>query len=128
MTSLLFDKRRKSRGLSLVEIVLVIAILAILVGITAVSLRSSIEREGPRAMAHNLVADLRAARTEASRSGKLVAVCFPSEDKTNPFSQNALVRRGAQVGDALRPLAYDRAYNGFVFAGSWPGACQIINL
>jgi type II secretory pathway pseudopilin PulG len=122
MTSLLFDKRRKSRGLSLVEIVLVIAILAILVGITAVSLRSSIEREGPRAMAHNLVADLRAARTEASRSGKLVAVCFPSEDKTNPFSQNALVRRGAQVGDALRPLAYDRAYNGFVFAGSWPGA------
>jgi len=122
MTSLLFQKRRMSRGLSLVEIVLVFAILAILVSITAVSLKSSIKREGPRAMAHNLVADLRAARTEASRSGKLVAVCFPSEGKTNPFSQNALVRRGAQVGDALRPLAYDRAYDGFVFAGTWPGA------
>lgn len=122
MTSLLIEKRRQSRGLSLVEIVLVFAILAILIGITAVSLKTSVKREGPRAMAHNLVADLRAARTEASRSGKLVAFCFPSEDKSNPFSQNALMRRGSQVGDPLRPLSYDRAYNGFIFAGTWPGA------
>ncbi|MCA9776150.1 MAG: PD40 domain-containing protein [Candidatus Eremiobacteraeota bacterium] len=114
--------RRRSRGLSLIELVAVFAILAILLGLTAISLKSSVQREGPKAMAHNLVADLRAARTEASRSGKLVAVCFPSEEKTNPFSQNALVRRGAQVGDALRTLSYDRAYNGYIFAGTWPGA------
>jgi len=125
MTSLLHFHRPRSarhRGLSLVEIVLVMSLMAILLGVTAVSLRSSVEREGPRGMAHNLLADLRATRTEASRSGKLVAICFPSEAKSNPFSQNALVRKGAQTGDVLKTLSYDKAYDGYIFAGTWPGA------
>jgi type II secretory pathway pseudopilin PulG len=110
------------RGLSLVEIVLVFGILAVLLGITAISLKSSVQREGPRAMAHNVVSDLRAARTEASRSGKLVAVCFPSDGKTNAFSQNAFVRKGSQTGHIYKLLSYDRAYNGYIFAGTWPDA------
>ena len=114
--------RKGQEGLSLVEIILVFAIIAILLSLTAVSLKSSVQREGPRAMAHNVVADLRAARTEASRSGKLIAVCFPSDGKTNSFSQNALLRKGSQTGHVSKHLSYDQAYNGFIFVGTWPGA------
>jgi type II secretory pathway pseudopilin PulG len=114
--------RRGERGLSLVEIIMVFAIIAILLSITAISLKSTVQREGPKGMANNVVADLRAARTEASRSGKLVAICFPSDGKTNPFSQNAILRKGSQTGHISKSLSYDRAYNGYLFAGTWPGA------
>lgn len=115
-------RNRFTRGLSLAETLVVVALVAILLGITAVSLKSTVSHEGPREMAHSLVADLRFARSEANRSGKLVAYCLPSEGRTNRFSRNAILRRGSQRGHVQKVIPYDQAFNGSIFVGEWPGS------
>lgn len=110
------------RGFSLLELVFGFAIVSIFLAMTAVSLKDSVNREGPKALAYTLASDIKAARSEAKRSGRLVGFCLPSDNKTNSFAQNAIVRKGEQRGAVHRVLGYGREYSGFIFTGSWPGS------
>lgn len=125
----MFDNRRArltiargNRGISLLEIVIGLVLVAILLTLTSVSLRSSIDKEGPRGLAYSLASDIRAARAEAQRSGRLVGVCFPSDNKRNSLSRSALLRKGDQRGDIHRILNYGDEYKATIFLGAWPGS------
>lgn len=95
------------------------ALLGILLALTTVSLRSSITKEGSRGLAYALASELRSARSEAQRSGKYVAVAFPSEGKTVPYSRSALLRRGDQRGDIWRSLNFEEEFEATIFLGKW---------
>lgn len=114
--------QRSRRGFSLVELVFGFLIVALLLGLTATNLRMSVQQEGPRGLAYTLASDLRAARTEAQRSGKLVAFCFPSEGRTNSLFRSAVLRKGDQRGLVSRVLGYGDEYEATVFLGTWPGS------
>lgn len=113
---------RYKRGFSLVEVIFTLLLVAILLGLTGVTLRSGVDKEGSRGLAYTLASDLRAARTEALRSGKLVAVCFPSNGKTNSISRSAILRKGQQRGHISRLLSYGNEYDAYIFTGKWSGA------
>ena len=117
-----FTIARKNHGISLLEIVIGLVLVAILLTLTSVSLRSSIDKEGPRGLAYSLASDIRAARGEAQRSGRLVGICFPSDNKTNSLSRSALLRKGDQRGDIHRILNYGDEYKATIFLGTWPGS------
>lgn len=112
----------RARGFTLLELVFGFAIVSIFLAMTAVSLKDSVNREGPKALAYTLASDIKSARAEAQRSGQLVAYCLPSEGKTNSFAQAALLRKGQQRGLFERAFGYGREYSGYIFTGSWPGS------
>ena len=114
--------RAKMRAFTLMEIVFGFLIVAILLGLTATNLRSSVQQEGPRGLAYTLASDLRAARAEAQRSGKMVAVGFASEGRSNSLSRSAVIRKGDQRGHISRILNYGNEYKGAIFLGTWPGS------
>ena len=114
--------RSQSRGYSLLEILMALALLGILIAMTTVGLRSRTEQEGPRGLAFALASELRAARAEAQKTGQTVAVCFPSDEKKNSLSRSAVVRRGAQKGAVWRSLSFESEFAATIFLGTWPGA------
>lgn len=107
------------KGFSLLEVIFGIAIAAILILMTSVATRPAIDQEGPRGLAYSLAADLRAARAEAVRSGRMVAFCFASDNKTNSLSRSAYLRAGEQSGRVLRTLSYSSEYDATIFIGKW---------
>jgi type II secretory pathway pseudopilin PulG len=115
-------KTRRARGFTLAELVFGFLIIAILLGLAVNNLKFSSQKEGPRSFAYALASDIRAARAEAQRSGKIVAVCFPSEGRTNSLSQSAILRKGEQRGHLSRIIGYGDDYDATVFLGTWPGA------
>lgn len=82
--ALIGKRPRGHDGFSLLEIMVVLFLGATLVGITAISLKHSTEREGSRGLAYAVASDLRAARAEAQRSGSLVAYCLSAGDPAKP--------------------------------------------
>lgn len=114
---------RKNRpGFTLLEVIFAFLIMALLLGFTTVSFRHSIDQEGSRGLAHTLASDLRSARAEAQRSGKLVAFCLASDNKTNSLARSAFLRKGEQRGNIARTFQYGGEYDATIFAGTWPGA------
>ncbi|MCA9778601.1 MAG: hypothetical protein KC800_17860 [Candidatus Eremiobacteraeota bacterium] len=114
--------RRHITGFTVMELVFGLLIFAILLGMTASNLKFSVAKEGPRGLAYTIASELRAARAEAQRSGKIVAVCFPSEERTNSLSRSAVVRKGEQRGHIAKIMGFGDEYDATFFIGTWPGA------
>ena len=106
-------------GYTVIEMILAVALLGILLGMTTVGMRTTVSKEGPRGLAYALASEMRSARAEAQKSGRYVAVCFPSDGKTVPFSRSAVLRRGDQRGDVWRTLNFDSEFQATIFAGRW---------
>lgn len=106
-------------GYTVIELILAVALLGILLGMTTVGMRTTVSKEGPRGLAYALASEMRSARAEAQKSGRYVAVCFPSDGKTVPFSRSAVLRRGDQRGDVWRTLNFDSEFQATIFAGRW---------
>jgi type IV fimbrial biogenesis protein FimT len=70
---------RTTRGFTLVELMVTLAVLAILTMVAVPSFRDTIRRNRVSAASNALLADLRYARTEAINRGQLVSLC-PSSD------------------------------------------------
>lgn len=101
------------------ELILAMALLVGMLAMSFVSLKPSIEQEGPRGLVHTLAADLRAARSEAMRGGRPVAFCFASSGKTNSLSRSAHLRAGDQKGKVWRRYVYESEYEATIFLGRW---------
>lgn len=71
-----------TRGFTLVELMVTLAVLAILTMVAVPSFRDTIRRNRVSAASNALLADLRYARTEAINRGQLVSLC-PSSDGSN---------------------------------------------
>lgn len=104
--------------------VFALVIAVILMAMTTVAVRPTIEQEGPRGLAYTLAADLRAARAEAVRSGRPVAFCFASGGGSNSLSRAAHIRKGEQRGAIWRSVNYESEYDATIFVGQWEGAAQ----
>lgn len=114
--------RGQKRGFSLIEMILVFFMASTLLGVMALSLRRTIDREGPRGLAYAVASDLRAARAEAQRSGSLVAFCLPRGTGDALFARSAVTRKGEQRADVYRTHGYDGDFDAAIFAGGWQGA------
>lgn len=110
---------KAERGFSILELLFAFFISAILIALTFTNLNHSVEQEGPRGMAFALASDIRAARADAQKSGRLVAVCFPSDGKTNSVSRAMAVRKGDQRGHIQRVNRYGSEFNARFFLGQW---------
>lgn len=125
---------KNPRGFTLIELIVTIAILAILLGLAAPSFRDLIENNRTATRTNDLVAALNFARSEAIKRGVDVSLCRTGADFANGFS----IRTGTNCGggvllrqhDALQgvtitvaPANLDRiTYNGRGAATSNPAA------
>lgn len=93
---------RKQNGVTLIELMIAIAVLAVLLGIGIPSFQETIRTNRVAAITNDLVAALQFARSEAVRRGVNVRVC-PADDPANPAACGAnwnngwIVESGAAV-------------------------------
>ena len=118
------SRHDNERGFSFLELLFALLIVSIILGLTFTNLRHSVEREGPRGLAHALAADLRAARAEAQKSGRLVAVCFPSQAQTNSLSKSFALRKGDQRGHLSKVVQYGGEFDAAIFLGRWGSSVE----
>lgn len=94
----------RTRGFTLVELMVVIAMIAILASLAAPSWRELLARNAIRSAVNDLGASLQYARSEAVRLNSPITVCA-SNDAINcantGFENGWIVRTGAQVNDPV---------------------------
>ncbi|MEW6278938.1 MAG: GspH/FimT family protein, partial [Candidatus Eremiobacterota bacterium] len=98
------------RGFSLVEMLLAMALLALLVGLGVASLRPQRDRAESQALAMEVAQELRLARDQALASGTPVAVVFPSNARSLPHAQSLCVLSGQNLPRVLRSPDYSDQY------------------
>ena len=77
---------RPNRGLTLPELLVALAVMAILIAVAAPSFRGMIEVQRLRSINSQLVTDLQFARNEAAARGTLLRVVFRFNDNTTCYS------------------------------------------
>lgn len=106
-------KARGGRGFSLVELMMTLAVLAVLLVVAVPSLRDAVRRHRVTAASNALLADIAYARSEAILGGMAASVCASSKDRkscdqTKAYEPGWLVHLGIAGKDgaipALRPL------------------------
>lgn len=86
------DKRSRSRGFSLLELMITITVMAILLAIAVPSLRDVIHRNEVSSASNALLASVSYARAEAITRGQLVSMC--PGDETGCTSGSQVFDRG----------------------------------
>lgn len=75
-------KRLQQTGMTLIEVLVTLGIVAILATVAAPSLQSMIERNQLQALTNNMVSNLYYARSEAAKRGFTVALCASDAGQT----------------------------------------------
>lgn len=114
----------RARAFTLLELVVALSILSVALGIAFVNLRTGVTSEGSRGLAYELVAELRAARSEAQQSGKFVTFTFPSDGGSNPFSRSFQIQSGYDKSNSVRTRDFDHDTRATIFAGEWGSDTQ----
>jgi type II secretory pathway pseudopilin PulG len=107
----------RSRGFSLLELVIAVFTLAALAALSLGGLAGQRERATSEGMARVLTAELESARVHALKNGHPVAICFPSSNGTTPETQSYYLLEGE-----VRP----RATRSRILAGDFPQS-SIVN-
>lgn len=109
---------QKRRGLSLPEIIAVLALLAILVGLSLARHGSERSRAESSGLANEMLAEVRQARALARSTGESVAVCFPAGP--GPHSQSFYILQGISQGRPARVRDFAQTYpNSYLAIGAW---------
>lgn len=104
-----------ARGFSLVEIAVVMVLLSAIALPLFLSSRASSDRLRSQGLARALTEELRAARAHAAQEQTDVVVAFPAG-----ASRSFRVYQGEDALSAVRTLNFDRDYDSFVLAATWP--------
>lgn len=75
-------KRQRQRGFSIVELMIALAVAAILLVVAAPSFRDALRRNKVSAASNALLADIAYARSEAINRGNIVSICPSSDQQT----------------------------------------------
>jgi len=110
------------RAFSLIEVIVVLGIMATLLAVTGLTLMGRVQQSGARGLAYAVASELRAARSEAQRTGALTALCFPTDGRKTPVSRSFLFREGSEAGVAGKMRVFDKDHNAGIFIGNWPTA------
>lgn len=103
----------RRRGFSLLEVLIAVALAALVVGLSLVNLRRPREGAESRSVAEAVAEELRLARLAAMARHIPVAVGFPSANASNPICQGLYVLEGDEKPRVTRSK---------LFAGDFPGA------
>lgn len=106
----------KFRGFTLVEVMVAIAIVAILVKLAAPSFKDMIQSNNMASAVNSFMADMRFARSEATRRGGSVVMCRSS----NPEASTPTCGSGSTVGWESGWIIFHDLDNSLNFNGSEP--------
>ena len=98
------------RGMSLIEIIVVVAIFAGVVGLSVVNFSSAPSRAGAMGLAEDVSEELRRARQRAIAEQQPVAIAFPSNTGTTPLSRGLYTLVGEDAPRIDSVYRYDAGY------------------
>ncbi|MEW6278400.1 MAG: prepilin-type N-terminal cleavage/methylation domain-containing protein [Candidatus Eremiobacterota bacterium] len=108
------------KGVSLVELLVVLALLGLLLGLGVLGLRQSRGRATARGLAESVAQEFVAARMRAQATGTPVAVAFPSQGGAKAHSQALYVVEGATGPRVTRVASYAGDFpKSVLFNGFW---------
>jgi len=93
---------RRHRGLTLIELLVAVAVLAVVVAVAAPSFKSLIEVQRLRSINSQLITDLQFARNEAVTRGALLRVVFDTNANVTCYSLFTSAGTALQAANALR--------------------------
>jgi type IV fimbrial biogenesis protein FimT len=99
---------RRARGFSLVEVLTVVALIAVFLALAAPSLQDMIQRTRVKSAMTTFLADLKYARSEAIKTGRSVSVCATSNG-TSCLASNTWHRGWIVFHDANASGTIDHA-------------------
>lgn len=102
-------KSRGDKGFSLVELMMTLAVMAVLLVVAVPSVRDAVRRHRVIAASNALLADLAYARSEAILGGMVASICASSKDRkkcdqTNAYERGWLVHLGLAGTDGTIPV------------------------
>ena len=109
----------RSRGFSLLEILVVLGIFVLLLGIGMVNYRGGARKASPQSLATIVVGELQAARTRAIQGHTFVALEFPSNGQGS--CQSFSRWEGLSKARYIRGRNFSSEFSGSsIFIGHWP--------
>lgn len=113
-------KSQPQRGVTMVEILVVLSIFAVMIGGVVLNLRQPQASATSAALAQVVAQELRAARRLAQNQGTPVAVVFPSAAATRGHSQSLYILEGWPHPKVSRVHNYKGDFPmGYLFVGQW---------
>lgn len=97
------SRRRNTLGFTLIELMVTVAVLAVVVSLAAPSFRSILEAQRMRAAAFDLMGDLTLARSEALKRGQIAAPITLAPVSGN-WSSGWTVMAGSEVISTKNPV------------------------
>ncbi len=115
--------QRNRRGVSLLELVVAVGILAILAGLSLGNFGGAQKRAKARGTADVLAEEIRATRRRAMAKGYPVAMVFPTDGGTTPCTRSFYILEGREKGEFYRSrtLGHELA-DAFIFVGRYNGS------
>lgn len=111
----------RKRGYSLLELIFAVSLLGIVTGVAILGWRKAANRAGSRALAEQVAEEVRACRSHATAKGFPMAISFPSDNGTHPFTRTLRQLGGSPLAALLQSHTLGADFQGFLYTGRWSG-------
>lgn len=122
-------RRAVRRAFSLPELMVAMALLAVLAGLSLYSAQRGREKGRSRALAQAVMGELVAARSRALATRTPVALAFPSGARGGGQSQSLYLLEGRSAPRLVRVVNFANEYpDSLIFVGAWTGSERVDRL
>lgn len=113
-------KSRESRGFSLTEVLLVMALMGMLLALGISNMGYSQKKAASKALAQVLTEELKTARQHAMAAGVPVGIGFPTEEGTRSHCQSVYILEGEVNPKVTRVVNFATEFDATdIFVGQW---------